>query len=218
MVLEPDPAAAVPDEDAVAVDVEVLPPVPARGRPRAEGRTAEILVAAVEVFEEVGYANLRIQDIADRAGAGLATIYRRWPTKQALVADALQHKAATFDPAVCGDPATDFGAIVHDFAAVCAGKRSEFLSGLLTAMSSDPEFADAFRCEMIAPLRERLREQLVQIVGPDCPQMDLLIDLVPGVVLFRAAVCGGEVDADALASEAVSLVLSCAQASGTRPA
>jgi len=218
MVLEPDPLAALPPRDDAKSAADEVLPAPARGRPRAEGRTAEILVAAVEVFEEVGYANLRIQDIADRAGAGLATIYRRWPTKQALIADALQHKAATFDPAVCGDPATDFGAIVHDFADVCAGKRSEFLSGLLTAMSTDPEFADAFRCGMIAPLRERLREQLTQILGADCPQMELLIDLVPGVVLFRAAVCGGDIDPDALAAEAVGLVLNCAQAAPPRPA
>jgi AcrR family transcriptional regulator len=217
MVLEPDPAAAIPTEsEATGAPDEDLPPT--RGRPRAEGRTAEILVAAIEVFEEVGYANLRIQDIADRAGAGLATIYRRWPTKQALVADALQHKAATFDPVNCGDPATDFGTIVHDFADVCAGKRSEFLSGLLTAMSSDPEFAEAFRTQMVAPLRERIRAELTQILGADCPQMDLLIDLVPGVVLFRSAVCGGEVDPDALAAEAVGLVLSCAQAAATRQA
>ena len=58
----------------------------------------------------------------------------------------------------------------------------------------------------------------MQIVGPDCPQMDLLIDLVPGVVLFRAAVCGGDIDPDALAAEAVALVLSCARAVGTGPA
>ena len=215
MVLEPDPAAATPASGAD--DVETLP-APTRGRPRAEGRTAEILVAAIEVFEEVGYANLRIQDIADRAGAGLATIYRRWPTKQALIADALQHKAATFDPVMCGDPATNYGTIVHDFSDVCAGKRSEFLSGLLTAMSSDPEFADAFRSGMVDPLRARIRAELSQILGDDYPQMDLLIDLVPGVVLFRSAVCGGEIDPDALAAEAVGLVLSCAQAAATRQA
>ena len=116
MVLEPLPAAAAQAGPATEPAADDGLPAPVRGRPRAEGCTAEILVAAIEVFEEVGYANLRIQDIADRAGAGLATIYRRWPTKQALIADALRHKSASFNPVECGDPATDLGTIFHDFA------------------------------------------------------------------------------------------------------
>jgi hypothetical protein len=63
------------------------------GRPRAADRTPAILEAAKALLGEVGYDRLRIQDVANRAGAGLATLYRRWPTKQALVADAISHHA-----------------------------------------------------------------------------------------------------------------------------
>jgi len=63
------------------------------GRPRAADRTPPSSQAAKDLLGEVGYDRLRIQDVADRAGAGLATLYRRWPTKQALIADAIGHHA-----------------------------------------------------------------------------------------------------------------------------
>src|ERR1700694_89534 len=73
------------------------------GRPRAEDRTPAILEAAKELMGEVGYDRLRIQDVADRAGAGLATLYRRWPTKQALVAGAIRyHAGAVAAPGAAG--------------------------------------------------------------------------------------------------------------------
>jgi AcrR family transcriptional regulator len=53
-----------------------------RGRPRVAARDAAILDATQQLLDELGYDRLRIQDVADRAHAGLATIYRRWPTKQ----------------------------------------------------------------------------------------------------------------------------------------
>ena len=53
-----------------------------RGRPRAADRDAALLDATQQLLDELGYDRLRIQDVADRAHAGLGTIYRRWPTKQ----------------------------------------------------------------------------------------------------------------------------------------
>ena len=58
---------------------------PTRGRPRSSDRTEAILDAAHDVLKEHGFDNVRMQDIADQAGAGLATIYRRWETKEDLV-------------------------------------------------------------------------------------------------------------------------------------
>ena len=65
-------------------------PVARRGRPLATERTDAILTAAGELFEEVGFDQLTVQDIAQRAGVGLATLYRRWPSKHALLIEALR--------------------------------------------------------------------------------------------------------------------------------
>jgi TetR/AcrR family transcriptional regulator, regulator of autoinduction and epiphytic fitness len=49
-----------------------------------------ILQAAVEELADVGYGSVRIESIAARAGVGKSTIYRHWPDKLALIADAFE--------------------------------------------------------------------------------------------------------------------------------
>ena len=60
-----------------------------RGRPRREGADATILAATRELLGETGYAAFNVDVIAERTGIAKTTIYRRWPTKSALVAAAI---------------------------------------------------------------------------------------------------------------------------------
>jgi AcrR family transcriptional regulator len=178
-----------------------------RGRPRAVGRTDTILDATIELFEEVGYDHLRIQDVADRAGAGLATIYRRWPTKQALVADAIRRKGALVDSPITGDAVADLTCVFRMFGEHACGHGADFMPGFLAAIRAEPEIADAFRNHLLRGLREQIRERLVALLGEDHPRLDLLTDLVPAIVVFRTTLSGEAVDAEALANEAVDLVV-----------
>ena len=69
-------------------------PRPKFGGVRTGGRSARVvdhvLVTTVELLGERGYAALRIEDVATRAGVNKTTVYRRWPTKSQLVAAALR--------------------------------------------------------------------------------------------------------------------------------
>jgi TetR/AcrR family transcriptional regulator, regulator of autoinduction and epiphytic fitness len=49
-----------------------------------------ILEAAVDELAEVGYGGVTIESVAARAGVGKSTIYRHWPDKLALIADAFE--------------------------------------------------------------------------------------------------------------------------------
>jgi AcrR family transcriptional regulator len=60
-----------------------------RGRPRREGADQAILSATRELLREVGYARFNVDLAAERAGIAKTTIYRRWPTRGALVAAAI---------------------------------------------------------------------------------------------------------------------------------
>ena len=60
-----------------------------RGRPRREGADEEILAVARAVLDERGYRDLSVDEIAERAGVAKTTVYRRWPSKGALVAAAI---------------------------------------------------------------------------------------------------------------------------------
>jgi AcrR family transcriptional regulator len=61
-----------------------------RGRPRDPAVDAAILTAALDLFIEQGISAMSVEQIAKRAGVGKPTLYRRWSTKEALVADAIE--------------------------------------------------------------------------------------------------------------------------------
>jgi AcrR family transcriptional regulator len=182
----------------------------ALGRPRAEDRTPAILEAAKALLGEVGYDRLRIQDVADRAGAGLATLYRRWPTKLALIVDAITYHADVAFPPPLDDPRADLLALYRAMTEkMCGG--GEGLPGLLAALRSEPELAAVVREQVLGPLRARLRADLVQLVG-DHPHLDLLVDTGPALLMYRTVVLGEPVGDDLFAA-VVDLVTARASAS-----
>jgi AcrR family transcriptional regulator len=56
---------------------------------RGEPVVRRVLQAALEELSTHGYAALRMEDVATRAGVNKTTIYRRWPTKEELVRNLL---------------------------------------------------------------------------------------------------------------------------------
>jgi AcrR family transcriptional regulator len=75
-----------------------------RAHKPAEERQAEILRAAAEIFTERGYRSADVQQVADRVGVGKGTVYRQFPTKEALflatVEDAMKRLTTEVDTAV----------------------------------------------------------------------------------------------------------------------
>ncbi|MGW8360816.1 TetR/AcrR family transcriptional regulator [Streptomyces wedmorensis] len=72
-----------------------MPNEPSPPRRRGAVRTEALLQVTLDLAAEVGYAGLSIEAIARRAEVGKHTVYRRWPTKAALLLDALQRAWAT---------------------------------------------------------------------------------------------------------------------------
>lgn len=73
--------------------------------PRIERSRQVILQAVLDELSELGHGALTIESIARRAGVGKATIYRRWPDKIALIADAFKLLQQQRDPElVAGSP------------------------------------------------------------------------------------------------------------------
>jgi len=62
---------------------------PSLGRPRERRADRAILAAALELMAERGVRDLRMDDVADRARVGKATIYRRYRSKDELVTAAV---------------------------------------------------------------------------------------------------------------------------------
>jgi AcrR family transcriptional regulator len=75
-----------PVADATAADQDRKGP----GRPRSARADEAIIEAVLDLFAEGHTADaLSIEAVASRAGVGKATIYRRWPNKDALIIDAV---------------------------------------------------------------------------------------------------------------------------------
>ena len=122
-------------------------------RPRVEGeREDEILDATVELLLEVGYDRLTMDAVAREARASKATLYRRWESKASLVVEALARGKSA--PHV---DEHDTGTLRGDLLATfcghegLSGAATGILGAVVTAVSTDPEFAERFRVEFVAP-------------------------------------------------------------------
>ena len=191
---------------------------PLAARPRVEGeREEQILTAALDVLAEVGYDRLTMDAVAARAKASKATLYRRWNGKVALVVDAILLLKAT--PAV-----PDTGTLRGDLLASFCGaggltdqRTTETFSSVLTAISRDPEFAAAFRRDVLGPkidastlICERARDR-----GEVCPgvDLDLLAHSLAGIVLHRLYVLGEPLD-DTLVTRVIDQIVLPAASAG----
>ena len=72
----------------------------------------------MELMAEVGFAGVTVDAVAQRAGVGKATIYRRWKSKERLVLDAI---GASTEPA----PVPDTGSVAGDLREIY-GRMAEY--------------------------------------------------------------------------------------------
>lgn len=82
-------------------------PTAERGRSQDKSRDDAIIRATLELLAEVGYDSLTMTDVAARAGASKATLYRRWTAKSDLVADAVANLDPIRTPAYPGTSLRD---------------------------------------------------------------------------------------------------------------
>ncbi|HZM83962.1 MAG TPA: TetR/AcrR family transcriptional regulator C-terminal ligand-binding domain-containing protein [Candidatus Limnocylindrales bacterium] len=126
---DPDPALADP---GAAADHRTLP--------RRRGRALEqaILEAALAELAESGYARLTVERVAERAKAGKASVYRRWPGRIELVLDAVYHAAPDLaEPPDTGTLRGDLLALLRGAARSLAGPVGEALRGLMSEVAGD---------------------------------------------------------------------------------
>jgi AcrR family transcriptional regulator len=165
-------------------------------RPRVEGeREDEILDATVELLIDVGYDRLTMDAVAKRAHASKATLYRRWETKASLVVEALVRAKSA--PQVSDH---DTGSLRSDLLSTYCGSEgmnsaaTGAMGSVITALATDPEFAEEFRAKFIAPkvaISERIYRR-AQARGEirDDVDVDLIAPTIPAILMHRAFILG----------------------------
>jgi AcrR family transcriptional regulator len=123
--------------------------------------------------------------VIERSGVSSATLYRRWPTKQALVAAAVQTLMADPAPQDTGSLASDVEAFVRRIARAMA-KHAQ-LSVLPAAV--DDELRELNRKAFIEPRLDQLRDLLDRAVARGeierAPQPDALLSMTTGPLYHR---------------------------------
>jgi AcrR family transcriptional regulator len=132
-----------------------------RKQPRRRGAAlhAAILEATLAELAEVGYAQLRVERVAERASASKASLYRRWPSKVELVMDAVYHVLP--DPASPPDTGSlrgDLLAVLRAVAEQLAGPAGQALGGVLSDALRDPELATRVRSYARGTTQQGMRE------------------------------------------------------------
>ena len=167
-------------------------------RPRVEGvREAEILDAALDVLAEVGYDRLTMDAVALRAKASKATLYRRWNGKVTLVIDALHHHhqhESTVAPVDTGSLRGDLIESYCGTGGLTDKPEVAAFGAILTAIMRDPEFAAAFRRDVVAPklaASNAMFERAIERgeIGPEV-DIELLSPALAGIVMHRLILVG----------------------------
>ncbi len=184
------------------------------GRPRSEYARLAILRCTLEFLEKQGFAELTIESVAAHAGVGKATVYRWWPNKAALVADAFAHVATRkLHFPDTGSVVTDMSHQMRQLIKVMRGRRGRIVSAMLGAGQSDPALIQAFRERFLTPRRSEARDTLQRGIKrgeiPANQDLDLLLDALYGPIYMRFLIRHGSLTDD-FVNELCHLVLGAA--------
>lgn len=166
--------------------------------------TAALHRALTEEWARVGYAALSLEAVARRAGVGKAALYRRWPSKQAMVAESF----GAFPSVPIALP--DRGSFAADLAAALRELRRllrhplvrRILLDLHAEMPRSPDLDRLVRERIHVPRRALVAEMVQRaIIRRELPARcdpDLAADMIVAPLYWRLMVTGGRADDDYL--------------------
>ena len=179
----------------IDVDAERRP-----GRPRSEQCDLAIRSAVLDLLVEEGFDRMTIEGVATRAGVGKATIYRRWPSKEELVVDAvvtrcLDHVVSPDTGSIRGDLLVLLRAMVEKFR-----RDGPLVMAFNAEQQHNPQLAEAFRRTFLDDRRAASREIFQRAVArgelPPDTDVELLQDVGSAILWHRLTVTGAPVDDD----------------------
>lgn len=190
------------------------PPAPSR-HPRSVRARESVLAAAAELLGEGGLPAATIDAVSARSGVSKATVYKHWPSRTAVAAEAFgQLMARAVELPDSGDAREDLREQVRQVAVFYSGPTGVVFAQLLAACVTDPEAAPYFRSyflqrrrDAVAELWDRAREQ--GLVRPSVTT-EVATDLLFGPLIFRLMTGHaplGAREADALSAAALGGLL-----------
>lgn len=157
----------------------------APGRPRSD-LNATVFAATLRTVHELGYVNATMDRIAAAAGIAKTTIYRRWPSKGALITDCLLD---AFGPVQLNGTTRE--EVVSSLVRILVAKIGEpgvgaAFAGVFVDAMSDPALREVLSTRLQDPGRLALQD----VLGEPEDRVLLLIDVIVGTLLHRMGITG----------------------------
>jgi AcrR family transcriptional regulator len=160
-----------------------------QGRPRSTQSHQAILQATLELLGEVGFERMSIDGIATRAGVGKTTIYRRYDSKEELVADAIESLREEIVIPETGNLWGDIDVLIRNAAQITLSSLGrQTVAMIISTASSNSQFAQIYWAKYLQPRRRafavvieraKARNEIQTEVDPD-----LVFDIMSGIMLY----------------------------------
>ncbi|OUL33780.1 TetR family transcriptional regulator [Nostoc sp. T09] len=149
------------------------------GRPRSTQAHQAMLQAALELLAEVGFDAMSIDAIAARAGVGKPTIYRRYASKEELVADAIESVRQDVVIPNTGKFWDDIDELIKNAAQITLsplGRKT--VAMIINSASNNSQFAQIYWTKYLQPRRQAFAVVLERAKARN----EIQADLDPGLV------------------------------------
>lgn len=159
------------------------------GRPRSAASHQAMLQATLELLAEVGFDAMSIEAIATRAGVGKTTIYRRYSSKDELVADAIESIREELLIPDTGNLWTDIDALLENAAQITLTSLGrQTVAMIISSASSNPRFAQIYWEKYLQPRRQAFAIVIERAQARNEVQKDLdsglVFDTMSGIMLY----------------------------------
>lgn len=159
------------------------------GRPRSVKSHQAMLQATLELLGEVGFDNMSIEAIAKRAKIGKTTIYRRYSSKEELVADAIESIREKISIPNTGNLWSDIDKLIENAAQITqtpVGKQT--VAMIISSAASNARFAQIYQTKYLQPRRQAFATVLERAKArkeiPADIDSDLIFDTMSGIMLY----------------------------------
>lgn len=170
------------------------------GRPRSPAADKAILRAGLKLFIEHGVDGASIEQIAEKAGVARTTVYRRWSSKEALLAEAIAVARGGPEQKAIGNR-VELGSLARRLVDQLAETLTQpdyrkLMARLAGSVPSCPELMSTYWDNYMVPRREIVRRLLERARAEGLLRADsdpgILLDLIGGAIMYHLLIRPGE--------------------------
>jgi AcrR family transcriptional regulator len=197
-----------------------VPALRGRGRPPSAAAHRAVLDATRELLTRGDLAHLNLEQVAERAGVSKATIYRHWPTREALALEVLSELIGHLTVRDRHDTVAELVALVEGTVRILTETPlGMVLRGLFSELARNPAMGEPFRTRVIGARRSAVAEIFHRGIArgeirPDA-DLDLATELLLGPVYYRL-LFGGALGTDFAPRVVAAVMGGCSARSSTR--